>query len=257
MARLPPVYFCGALRKLIHVISISLFCLIVNICSGQAFGNTLSFSKSEASAFRRHYEDTVWTVSGWTPLDSKYRKRRLDFVLDGRQTFINGANAKIGGFRIGIEYRRVHRFGLGFYNLDNGVVTNSLAEIDPRISSATLFLKYNSIYYERVLYFHRRWEWSLTAHLGKGTITGHYLIPHVSEAINFERKVKPVEISSTMYYNLNWWISVGAGVGYRYMRNTPDEVQSIYNSPVLIVKLRFKFGKLIKGAFNKDVRSTY
>lgn len=233
------------------ILSIFLMCTSVSL----AFSHTPTvgiFGKN------KDYRDTVWILTGYKPLDGNFKKWKFDFVFDARQTIISSTVARIGGIRVGMEYRRVHRFGFGFYGLGDGVNTTSLEELSPNITSATFYLRYSSIFYERVLFFNKKWEISATAHLGKGTISGDYLIDGEGRRRSYpERTVRPFEISTTTYYNLNWWISAGVGVGYRYMRKTPDEIQPVYNAPVAILRVRIKFGKLTKSIWDHDIKDTY
>lgn len=187
-----------------------------------------------------------------------FQKQKLDFVLDARQTLISTTTTRLGGLRIGIEYRRVHRFGIGIYGLSKGVHLNSLVDLDPKISEAVLNLSYASLFYERVLFFNRKWEWSATVHLGKGQITGDYRTSADTIWRSFPtRDVKPFELSTTGYYHLTWWCSIGTGIGYRFMRETPDEVRHIYNAPVAIARVRIKLGRLVKSIWDENAKKEY
>jgi hypothetical protein len=202
--------------------------------------------------------DTVWIVTGKKELNNGFQKQKLDFVIDARTTLISNQAVQMGGFRIGVEYRRVHRFGIGVYGLGDGVNLTSLSEIDTSISQAVMNLSYATLYYERVLFFHPKWEWSATIHLGKGNISGSYRRSGNDTWFKLaDREVKPFEISTTGYYHLTWWCSLGAGIGYRYMRSTPVEVRPVYNAPIAIARVRIKFGKLVKSIWNKDAKFEY
>ena len=72
-----------------------------------------------------------------------------------------------------------------------------------------------------------------------------------------EKDVRLFEISSTAYYHINWWIDAGIGIGYRRMNPIPQEVKPIYNAPVAILRVRIKFGKLIKSIWDHDIKHTY
>jgi hypothetical protein len=219
----------------------------------------LSAQRTLFSANRNsNYQDTVWIITGKRELGSNFQKQRLDFSIDARQTLISNTTARMTGLRLGVEYRRVHRFGIGAYGFGDGIYMKSLRELDTNISEAVLNLSYLSLYYERVLFFNKKWEWSATAHIGRGQITGSFRTSPDSTWSNFPtRDVKPFEISTTGYYHLTWWCSVGAGIGYRYMRSTPIEVRPIYNAPVAIARVRIKFGKLIKSIWDKDTKNEY
>ncbi|MFN5622293.1 MAG: hypothetical protein ACK478_13405 [Flavobacteriales bacterium] len=202
--------------------------------------------------------DTVWIITGKHVLGPAYRKFKLDFSLDARQTLIGSQAARVGGVRIGLEYRRVHRFGVGLYGVGDGVSLSSLAEIDSSITWAKLTLSYQSLYYERVMYFSRKLEWSLTAHYGRGRITGSYVrLGEANLQALPEQRVGVLEFSTLGYYNLNYWCSVGLGVGYRYMLSTPADIRSVYEAPVGLLRVRFKLGKLVKSIWDKDTKNLY
>jgi hypothetical protein len=227
------------------------------------FSATAQFSANgEHSVFspkkENTYRDTVWIISGYKPLENNFKKWKFDFVLDARSTLVSGTVARLAGLRIGMEYRRVHRFGFGFYNLGDGVVVRSLEEVNPDITRATLNIRYSSIFYERVMFFNPKWELSMTAHAGRGRITGDYIIAGGIKPQGFpDRRVRAFEFSTTAFYHLTWWFSVGGGVGYRLVPDAPEEVQSIYNAPVGILRVRIKFGKLVKSIWNNDIKNTY
>lgn len=204
------------------------------------------------------YQDSIWIITGKKSIAYPFKKRKLDFVFDARQTLVNTKVTRLLGIRVGLEYRRVHRFGIGIYNIGEGVRLDSLNEINTSIETAILNLTYASIFYERVLFFNPKWEWSATIHQGQGYITGRYLVAGDSTWLNFPiRRVLPFEISTTGYFNITWWCSFGAGIGYRYMRSTPADLRPVYNAPVLIARVRIKLGKLVKSIWNQDVKYAY
>jgi hypothetical protein len=226
------------------------FCLFVLQASAQ-FEGVLPLA-------RRPSPDTVWIITGKRELGPAYRRFKLDFSLDARQTLIGTQRARVGGIRVGLEYRRVHRIGIGLYGLGEGVVLNSLPEIDNAITWAKLKLAYQSLYYERVMYFSRRLEWSLTGHYGRGVITGSFVRQGgVNTETLPEQKLRVLEFSTLGYYNLNYWCSIGAGVGYRYMLATSPEIRDVYESPVGLLRVRIKVGKLIKSIWDKDTKNLY
>lgn len=230
--------------------------LILALLAVQVFSQrTGEDTHSSSRRAKRAYHDTVWTIRGITPLDSRFRKWKFDFVLDARQTLVSNTRVRLAGLRLGLEHRRVHRFGVGLYNLGDGVRVNSLTTVDPRINDATLSLSYLSLFYERVLFFSRKWEWSVTGHTGAGEITGNYSLD--GKEYTFRQRVNPLEISSILYFNLTYFVSIGAGVGYRSMRFTPEEIRPLYNAPVGILRVRVKLLKMTKGFFSKEVRDSY
>ena len=187
---------------------------------------------------------------------SDYPFIKPELILDGRLTLISSEGARLGGFRLGIEMNRVNRFGIGYYSFSNGVHTESLNEISPNIVSADLELNYASVYYERVLLFTKKYEWSSTLHLGLGNVSGSYAFENGTNEY-YDEPVQLAELSTTFFRHLAYYMSLGGGIGFRQTINAPNELYPIYNSPVLIIKLRIQPIKGLRGIWNKDIRKRY
>lgn len=187
---------------------------------------------------------------------SDYPFLKPELILDGRLTLVSNEGARLGGFRLGIEVNRVNRFGIGFYSFSDGVSTKSLNEISSSIVSANLKLSYTSLYYERVLIFNKKYEWSSTLHFGVGEVSGSYTYGNGSIG-NYNEPVQLTEISTTLYRHFTYFMSIGGGIGYRQTRNAPEELLPIYNAPVFLIKFRFQPIKAVRGIWNKDIRKRY
>lgn len=237
-----------ALKKII-------ICCLLALSSGLVSGQVTDYGDSKPSD---HYRDTVWLISGKRTLGPLFKKWKFDFVLDGRRTLVSSTETNLPGIRVGLEFRRVNRFGIGIYGLGSGVHTTSLTEVDSSINEAILNMSYASVFYERILLFNRRWELSATVHQGTGIIEGKYRSKPEDEWISYKTtRVRPFELSTIGYYNLTWWCNIGVGVGYRFMRNTPVEVRPIYNAPVAIARVRIRLGRLTQSIWDKEVKYRY
>jgi hypothetical protein len=202
--------------------------------------------------------DSVWVVGGNRYLGEGFKRWRPELIFDGRRTFVGGNASRLGGLRVGMEHKRVHRMGVALYGLDNAIVSTNFILEGEDVEYATYQFSYLTLFYERVLWFHPKWEWSAAVHLGTGQIDTQYKLLHEDEFRTLTPiTVKPFELSTSGYYNITWWLSAGGGMGYRYMRRTPPEVKSTYNGLIYIVKVKVKFGKLVKSIFNRDVKNEY
>ncbi|MDZ4750878.1 MAG: hypothetical protein SGI87_04605 [Flavobacteriales bacterium] len=234
------------------IIFISIFLLSTLLSDAQ------SLNEASLSSFSPSYQDTVWILTGNKPLDDHFKKWKLDLVLDARTTLVGSSAARLGGIRVGMEYRRVHRFGFGAYTMGDGVEVSSLEDYDSRVTSGNVSLSYFSLFYERVLFFHPKWEVSAAMHLADGKVKGNVVLSNNPENTqSWEQSVKPLELSASGYYNLTYWLSAGGGLGYRFMRSTPVEVRDIYDGPVVIAKVKIKFMKLLRSSWDKEVRYEY
>lgn len=213
---------------------------------------------SMAGNLSAQYRDTVWTIKGQTVLDERFKKWKPDFVIDARTSTVDSRRARILGFRLGAEYKRVHRFGLGVYGVSTDVPSNRFEQIGPNVDSASFTLEYTSLFYERVLLLHRKWEWSAAVHAGIGEVKVDYLLQDDPDIYNLSPiTVRPTELSTSGYYNITWWLSAGGGIGWRFMRKSPPEIREAYNGGIYIAKVKIKFAKLVRRIWDKSVCDEY
>jgi hypothetical protein len=204
------------------------------------------------------YSDDVWIFFKPKHIEHPFRKWKPEVVLDGRQTFVDGENFRIGGVRFGLEYRRVHRFGLGNYNLTKPINLDRLPDVGPDVESAKITFTYTSLFYERIWFFSRRWEYSTAVHGGIGNIRGTYTTERGKVEESFEPiEVMPVEISNTLLFNPTWWMSIGGGVGYRLVTRASDDIQETYSGGLYVVRFKIRFGKMFIWLFNPEVKNAY
>ncbi|MCB0762891.1 MAG: hypothetical protein KDC12_15295 [Flavobacteriales bacterium] len=202
--------------------------------------------------------DSVWVVGGHRPLPLPNKLIRTEFLLDGRYTNAYGDDVRLLGFRTGIEIKRVHRMGFGLYTLTSPIVKYSYGDVEGEVDVAHFTFSYISTYYERVLFFNKRWEWVATGHAGRGSIRASYSVAGKEEFVEAPPvPVSPLELSTSLYFHPTWWLSVGAGGGYRYMTRTPREVRSTYNSPVVLFRVKLRFVKIVRRMFNENVKYEY
>jgi hypothetical protein len=236
---------------------VTYFCEVISNCR---WSHLLSFSLFLLSAgwVCAQPNREVWIIPDAIYLGEGFKKWRLDVAFDGRNSFSEGESVRVAGLRIGVEYMRVNRFGFGIYDLSAPVRKATYTNADTSFAPASLTLRYNSIYYERVLYFDREWEVSATGHLGAGQI----IVNKPDELTGVFRyyetlDVTPLELSASGYYHLTWWLSAGLGLGYRMMLNTPREIMPLYNSTVYLVKVKVRTGKALRMLWDKNARNEY
>lgn len=211
------------------------------------------------SAQNEAWSDTVRLVNGPKTLSHPFKRWKADLQLDGRWSVINDARMQIGGIRFGLEHKRVHRFGIGFFNWSSAFsVPNPQIDLLANVESVRTNTSYITAYYERVYFFSRKWETAITLHLGAGTIQTSYLLAGEEAFRELDpERVNPVELSTSGFYHLTWWLSFGGGMGYRYMRNSPDAVKEVYNAPVYIAKAKVRLGRLVRRINNPEVKDEY
>lgn len=173
----------------------------------------------------------------WKPLIS----------LDARRSFFSGRPVKINGFRLGVQFRGVHRFGIGFYGLDRNVVFTDVPVNQPGATDTSRVVfnaGFGSFFYERVLYKTKKWAFAIPAEFLFGNITGYYEdslgkflplpeVPFSGLALGIQAK-----------YNILTWLAPRFSIGYRLLFNTTPEVRSSFNRAYYSFGLQIMVGEL-------------
>lgn len=187
---------------------------------------------------------------------NQYGPKKWKFMLglDARRSFFIGAPVKINGLRTGLEYKGVHRFGLGFYGLSKNVVFTNIPVDHPAAtdtSSVIFNVGYVSIFYERVLFKSPKWEFAIPTEFSAGTITGQF---EDSTGIFLPLVQSPFSALTvgfqTKYYIFSW-LAPRASVGYRLSFNTSPEVKGAFNRPYYSFGVQILLGELYRAVFKK------
>lgn len=196
-----------------------------------------------------------------TPVKAKVR---FTFGLDARRSFLLDQNASIGGMKIGFEIDDADRFGWGFYNLRNAAVLPDVPMLFTSADSMSSYVdtvdvsfnfSYNTLYYERVIFKNRKWEFATPFHIGGGRINATALDTNGIAQTFLDVRVIPMELSITGEYKIFRWFAVGAGLGYRAILTNDVQVQEAYNAPIYIVRAKVMFGELYRSVFKKEKKS--
>lgn len=200
----------------------------------------------------------VKLINGKCKLEPYQNKLKPDFSLDARRTLFQKNWVSVMGIKGGVEYRRIHRLGIGVYFL-NSRVFDSDFDFDIDVDKVEYEIRYSTIYYERVLYFSRKWELGATAHLGGGIIRPFYQNP---ENPNDRIELDPINFSAaelSIYgeYNIFYWLGVGVGTGYRSVFGVPADLRKELGSPIFVVNLQLKIFKLARGFYDESAKDEF
>jgi len=200
---------------------------------------SLSFSQDSSYVFREKLVEKKWVPQ---------------FSLDARRSFIDGKNVRIRGVKFGVQYEGVHRFGLGFHELDKRIVRNDISVYEDDAndtSSVSINFGYLSLYYEHILYNRKKWEVSLPVHLGGGTIDANYKDTTGKYVNWFRVPVSPLEVSLKGQYRIIKWFAVGPGVGYRFMLTRDQDIKKVFNGGIYTLQLKLLLGEVYRMVFDK------
>jgi len=213
-----------------------------------AFAALLSLEAQESETY-------VMLIGGPCRLKPYQLKIKPDIGIDARRTLFQKEWVAVMGLQAGVEYRRVHRLGAGFYFLNTRVFDRNF-DFDIPAEQVEYEFRYNTLYYERVLFFNRKWETGANAHVGGGSVKIFYQNP---QNPNDRIELDPVEFSAfelAAYgnYNIFYWLGIGAGTGYRFVFAGGSDLRRNFSSPIAVVNLQLKITKLARGFFDETVK---
>ncbi|MGB6035173.1 MAG: hypothetical protein WBG42_02810 [Cryomorphaceae bacterium] len=202
--------------------------------------------------------NTVSIIGGERELLPYQNKLKPDFSFDARRTLFQNRWVLVGGLKFGVEYRRIHRIGIGVYFLNTRIFDEDV-EFILEANKIEYDFEYSTLYYDRVLYFDKRWEFGGTLHLGGGKINTFYQ----NELNPNERNLGPVlnfsvaELGAYGEYNVLYWLSLSAGVGYRQVFGLEYDLGGDFSSAIFVVNLRLKLIKLARSYFDESVKDEF
>jgi hypothetical protein len=203
--------------------------------------------------------DHVQILGGKCQLLDYQNKLKPDFSIDARRTLFQREWAAVMGLKFGVEYRRVHRLGIGVYFLNTRVFDEVFEPEIPGIDKLEYEFNYSTLYYDRVLFFNRKWEFGSTLHLGGGKIRAFYRNPeNQNDRIEIDSQdFSTVELSVYGEYNILFWLGVGLGTGYRQVLGAGSDLNSDFSNPIFVVNLQVKMFKLARSFYDESAKNEF
>jgi len=162
------------------------------------------------------------------------KKWKVFFNFDARRSFLNEQQIKINGIRIGANYKGVNRFGIGLYSLKKKIIIEG-ADIDMadtnEDSDVRVSFSFTTFFYEKVFLKSKRWEISLPAYHGIGSLNSEYK--------NNLGNYKPLKKDNftvigiginTNFYLLSWLYPT-ATLGYRFAFTKDKKIAASFTKP--------------------------
>lgn len=196
------------------------------------------------------------TTYAFLPASHGKKEWKLLLGLDARRSFFSGIPVKINGLRIGAQFRGVHRFGLGFYGLSKNVVFTDIPVQNPAATDTSLVVfnaSYLSLFYERVIYRTKKWEFAVPFEYSSGAITGYFedsigtFLPLADETFN------AFTVGFRTKYFLFNWLAPRFSIGYRFLFNSTKEVKLAFNKPYYSFGIQILLGELYRSIINNKI----
>lgn len=175
--------------------------------------------------------------------------------LDARRSFFKGTPVKINGLRTGLEYKGVHRFGLGIYGLSKNAVFNNIQVDHPAATdtSRVIFnVTYGSLFYERVFFKSPKWEFAIPTEFSAGSISGSFEDTTGVFKPFVESPFSALSLGFQAKYYVFKWLAPNVSLGYRFTFNTLPEVKGTFNRPYYSFGVQILLGELYRAIFKRE-----
>ena len=180
------------------------------------------------------------------------QKPKIFFNLTTFNSTVSGEFVAFSGIRVGLNYNKRVKFGLGLYGLNTQVVSSIRVEGDSSYdTNAELKLAFFALSAEYVFFHRYPWQFSFVPFqiaLGEG----HYEYVKEPDKIRTETTKQSIvlyEPSVMGQYSIFRWIGLGASVGYRFRLYSDKELKEDLSSPTFSFGLRLFVDELYKMAF--------
>ncbi len=184
---------------------------------------------------------------------SFHTRPKLDVKFDNRFSFIRDNALKTIGLKIGLNFRRKFKVGLGLNQMLVPIETTTTDNEGNRVP-VNLEYFYFSPYIEYVYHNSKRWEFSLSTQLGFGGASYQY---HNAQGKKIKLEGSPVlsyEPAMLIDYKIVRWVGIGTGVGYRFVYYKEPVIREQFSSPEYVVKLKVYLGEIVRTFTGKELK---
>lgn len=171
-----------------------------------------------------------------------------NFQLDNRVSSIRNNSILLIGGKIGCQYKKLTRIGIGASFIVNPVEFEYVNKKTSKVVSNKVDFWYFSIYNDWILYKRYNFEVIVTEQLGFGKPR---YVKEIGEELVSDANVDLYinELSTQVNYKINPIIGVGAGIGYRNLFNRKSLLNATFDAPIYMFKLIIYPRGLFKKSF--------
>ncbi|MCC7233000.1 MAG: hypothetical protein IT242_08665 [Bacteroidia bacterium] len=170
-----------------------------------------------------------------TVLYSFTQRPKFFLNLTSYNSYISGSFVNFTGLRLGLNYNRRVRFGIGFYSLDRNSYISRISVVDGKNSYTTngeLKFDFISVSTEYTYFIRYPWQFSiLPLQLGVGQANYQYIRRSDTSRVNTPLETVII-YHPDLYaqFNIFKWLGLGATVGGRVTLYASQNVREDFNS---------------------------
>lgn len=187
-------------------------------------------------------------------------KPKFFLTLDRTSSFVSGKEATTNELRVGLEFKKKLRLGIGYAALVSDVVAEKVAVTEmtnvDSVVSAKLSLSYMTFSAEYTFYNSKRWQITMPVTLGIGSSYFNYY-----EYVKGDYQTKKLDEGTVVIfgpsgvatYRILRWVGVSGGIGFRQVLVNNSKVKESFNSPIYLFRIRIFLGEIYKSVFPRGI----
>ncbi len=199
------------------------------------------------------YDDERLTIFEDEFKKSFKSKPKLDVKFDNRFSFIRDNDVKTIGIKVGLNFRRKFKVGLGFNQMFLPVEKFVINDQDEEVP-VNLEYSYFSPYLEYVYYNTRKWEFSLSIQHGIGGANYQFTNSNGEKEKLEQSTILSYEPAMLIDYKIVRWIGIGTGIGYRMIYYRTPGIKENFTSPEYVIKLKVYLGEIVRTITGKELK---
>lgn len=180
-------------------------------------------------------------------------KPKLDIKFDNRFSFIQDNALKTIGVKVGLNFKRKFKVGLGINQMLVPIETSTIDD-EGNVVPVDLEYFYFSPYIEYVYHTSKRWEFSLATQLGFGGVSYQYKNAQNKKVKLQQSMVLSYEPAMLIDYKIVRWVGIGTGVGYRLIYYKESGINEQFSSPEYVIKLKVYLGEIVRTITGKELK---
>ena len=181
-------------------------------------------------------------------------KPKLDVKFDNRFSFIRDGDVKTIGVKVGVNFRRKFKVGLGLNQMLLPVNTFAFDASAGINRAVELEYSYFSPYLEYVYYNTRKWEFSLSIQHGIGGASYQYTKANGKKIKLTNSAILSYEPAMLIDYKIIRWVGIGTGIGYRLVYYKSPGIKEKFTSPEYVIKLKVYLGEIVRTITGKELK---
>ncbi|MFM7217043.1 MAG: hypothetical protein ACKO1U_03385 [Bacteroidota bacterium] len=190
---------------------------------------------------------------------SLQQKPKFFFNITSFKAFVGDEFPNFFGFRMGLNYKRKIKFGMGFYSLQANKVVSSINVMEAgnqRQTNGFLDARFFSITAEYIYYNRFPWQFSVfPMELGIGG--AHY---RYNSVLGDGRQLETPDVALIFYqpaftaqYSILKWLGVSTAAGYRATLYSSKEVREDFNSFTFSAGIRLFLDEAYRAVFPNGI----